>query len=789
MRLHSLEITAFGPFAETVRIDFDELGADGLFLLHGQTGAGKTSILDAVAFALYGTVPGARADGRRLLSDHAPAGTAPRVRLEATIAGRRLCLERSPEYERPKLRGTGTVKQQAKATLEWLDGAGENLSRIPDIGDAVKALLGMSAEQFFQVVLLPQGDFAKFLRADSDERGKLLERLFDTTRFGDVEQWFKDRRGAGAKRLTEQQKSVDVLAAKVAAAAGIEAGADADPVEWAHRLLADAADTRDETDTALGRARRVDQRNRSALDDAVALEQRLRRRAAAHTALATLDSTQPERQQMLAERDAAHRAVPVVVVDRDARRAVAEADAALRAAEAATTPLADDDEGRRLLGQLTGEPADTDRDTIRPRCEQWSAETARLDALLEEQHRISEIDTRRQRLNSRRDVLTAEHDRIVIEQSVLPEHISEATAAVSEAEKAAAALPGLVATRDRAADALGASVELQSRRTELEAAEQKVAALHTAHNDARTVLLDIRERRIAGMAAELASHLVPGDACVVCGSVEHPAPAQPSADTVTKTDEERAHSAEQRAAAALSDARTAVTEIANTVAVLRERCNDGTVDALASAHEEAVRAHDATAATAARLDRCRGAVDEFRRRESELQQRARQIDTDLGETTRDLAVFAAEADEIGRRIAAVVGDAGQLAPRRKRVAILAAAATDLLDARLRAAHTLTVAQHRVHEAEKAAADAGFADVAEACAAQRPSARIDEIDRAVRNAENERAVATSVLAEPEIAALTGDETADVAAAREAVTLSAAALDAALATATEAHRRHT
>lgn len=79
MRLHSIEITAFGPFAGTVAVDFDELGADGLFLLHGQTGAGKTSVLDAVAFALYGTVPGSRADGRRLLSDHAPAGAAPQV--------------------------------------------------------------------------------------------------------------------------------------------------------------------------------------------------------------------------------------------------------------------------------------------------------------------------------------------------------------------------------------------------------------------------------------------------------------------------------------------------------------------------------------------------------------------------------------------------------------------------------------------------------------------------------------------------------------------------------------
>src|SRR5699024_11455049 len=104
MRLHSLEITGFGPFAGTERVDFDELCSDGLFLLHGQTGSGKTTVLDAVAFALYGTVPGARKDGRRLRSDHAAAGVATEVTLEATIAGRTLRIRRSPEYMRPKRR-------------------------------------------------------------------------------------------------------------------------------------------------------------------------------------------------------------------------------------------------------------------------------------------------------------------------------------------------------------------------------------------------------------------------------------------------------------------------------------------------------------------------------------------------------------------------------------------------------------------------------------------------------------------------------------------------------------
>ena len=113
MRLHHLEITAFGPFADTVTVDFDALGADGLFLLHGRTGAGKTTVLDAVAFALYGTVPGARKEGKRLLSDHAPAGSVPRVTLEATIAGRRLRIVRSPEYGRLNRRGTGVVSENA----------------------------------------------------------------------------------------------------------------------------------------------------------------------------------------------------------------------------------------------------------------------------------------------------------------------------------------------------------------------------------------------------------------------------------------------------------------------------------------------------------------------------------------------------------------------------------------------------------------------------------------------------------------------------------------------------
>ncbi|WP_068158595.1 AAA family ATPase [Rhodococcus phenolicus] len=787
MRLHVLEATAFGPFADTVRVDFDELGADGLFLLHGRTGAGKTSILDAVAFALYGTVPGARADGRRLLSDHAREGAVPQVTLEATIAGRRLRIVRSPDYERAKLRGTGTVKQNAKATLTWLDGSGQNLSRIPDIGVVVGELLGMSAEQFFQVVLLPQGEFAQFLRADSKERGKLLERLFDTTRFGDVEKWFRERAATGARKLAEQQKKVDVLSAKVDASAGIEAGADADPVGWARKLRADAVDTRDSTVVALDAAREADRSARAALEDAVALARRLERRAAAHAELAKLDAAADTRAVLTAERAAALRAAPVAISGEESRRAAATAEAALRTAADAAAALVGDDDGCVLLDALPDRPEDGDRDRIRPHEQRWSAEIVRLDDLIAQQRRVATLDDERSRLDERRRALAADTERLTAQRETLPARRAEAAAAVRGAEQAAASLPGLAAARDRTADAVAAATELASRRVELEQREQRVVELRSAHLDARSALLDIRERRIAGMAAELAAELADGQACAVCGSTDHPAPARPAPDTVTKADEDAARESEQRADTALADATAAVAESANIVAALRQRCGDRPVGELTAEHEAAASAHDTAAAEAAELDRRRAQVDTLERLDTDLQERLRTTQTEAAEVAQADAVAAAEAHEIRARIHAAVGDGGSLADRRARVAALASAATELLDRRVAAARARTFADERARDAAQAAIDAGFDDLDTALAAVRPDARLAEIDTVVRAADETRAVAAATLAEPGIAALTGDETADVAARQDAAAVAAAELHAALGAASEADRR--
>ena len=165
------------------------------------------------------------------------------VRLEATIGGHRLEITRRPEYERPKSRGNGSTLQRGKvepALDRRCPQSGirdEGLTRADEVGDAVIDLLGMSADQFFQVVLLPQGDFARFLRADTAERGDLLERLFDTGRFGRIEDWFANLRREAGAGLRACDDEVRQRAARVAEAARVELPDDADD-----RWLADVRD-------------------------------------------------------------------------------------------------------------------------------------------------------------------------------------------------------------------------------------------------------------------------------------------------------------------------------------------------------------------------------------------------------------------------------------------------------------------------------------------------------------------------------------------------------------------
>src|SRR5215469_9593903 len=224
MRPHRLRVQAFGAFAAAEEVGFDDL--EGLFLLHGETGAGKTTLLDAIAFALYGRVPGERGKAKRLRSDHAVPDVRTEVELEVTVGGRRLRIIRAPEWERPKKSGTGTTKVQSSVQLDEATGSGEwsNVStRVNETDAEILDLMGMSAEQFFQVVLLPQGQFAQFLHSDAEARRKLLEKLFGTDRFRTVEEWLAERRRTTAADVAVAETQLGQLLARIAQVAGVPA--------------------------------------------------------------------------------------------------------------------------------------------------------------------------------------------------------------------------------------------------------------------------------------------------------------------------------------------------------------------------------------------------------------------------------------------------------------------------------------------------------------------------------------------------------------------------------------
>ena len=178
-----LEMTAFGPYPKEVILDFAVLANQSMFLITGPTGAGKTSILDAIVYALYGQTSGGLRDGSDMRSDYADATTPTSVVFEFQVGDHRYRMERTPKQELQKKRGTGTRTVLATAAIsEWIDDEWKLLTtKAQEIRDYIQQIIGFRVDQFLQVVLLPQGDFRKLLVAPTSEREVLLHTIFKTS--------------------------------------------------------------------------------------------------------------------------------------------------------------------------------------------------------------------------------------------------------------------------------------------------------------------------------------------------------------------------------------------------------------------------------------------------------------------------------------------------------------------------------------------------------------------------------------------------------------------------------
>jgi len=213
MRPLRLEMTAFGPYPKEVILDFAVLANQSMFLITGPTGAGKTSILDAIVYALYGQTSGGLRDGADMRSDYADATTPTSVIFEFQVGGHRYRMERTPKQELKKKRGTGTrVVLTTAAISEWIDEEWKLLTtKAQEIRDYVQQIIGFRVDQFLQVVLLPQGDFRKLLVAPTSEREVLLHTIFKTSMYKRIQDVLKEELAKATVGIQDTLQKVEFL--------------------------------------------------------------------------------------------------------------------------------------------------------------------------------------------------------------------------------------------------------------------------------------------------------------------------------------------------------------------------------------------------------------------------------------------------------------------------------------------------------------------------------------------------------------------------------------------------
>ena len=708
MRPLRIEFSAFGPYPDRVVVDFAALAHRGLFVIAGDTGTGKTTIFDAMLYALFGRT---RVDAEEVRSHHADSDVRTAVRFDFEADGTHYVVERAPAQPRPKTRGTGTTTQAASASLVRVaaDGTTTALTnRSNDVTANCATLVGLDATQFQRVVLLPQGEFARLLTAPAGEREALLTKLFGGAAHEELAVALRHRattaREAVADVTSRAAELRSVWAEVVANAAATHLVDLPDPIDAeesdvaalvrATDVLGEEATTAEHLATSAEGAAAV-ARTRRAEDVEAA-----RRFAAAASARAELADLDGRRSAVTTAADNARLAADAARVLQAWEVAAGRRGSADELATQRDMLVADI---RTLLG-TAGAGAEAPPEHL-------AVVAARRSAELTEQARILEAHSdaaARQRAAEEaveatiaaRTAAAAIHDARRAERDGLAADLPTVEALDALVGSAEAAL----ALATSAADAAGDLADVAAAAA---AAQEAVSAARSAYDDAL-------HHFTASQAPVLAQLLTTGSPCPVCGSAEHPAPAtDPTGSFI-----ERAHLDDL--GAQLDRARATAQKLALDAATLHERLGS---DAITGVEE--LRARQRGAAIA---------LDEARAERADVLERHRRLaDVDAALSTAAAGLAAAEGAvptaEALHRAAAGVADEAEAAATgidATRLTAQAAALTraeqllDELGARTVAAVT---AQHQAAAAEEGLADLlGRSPFADLDAAR--SARLD-----------------------------------------------------------------
>jgi exonuclease SbcC len=683
MKPLKLTLQAFGPFAGREEIDFTLLPAGSLFLISGPTGAGKTSILDGITCALYGDTSGGERSAREMRSHHAEPATLTEVEFEFALGSERYRVQRTPEQERPAQRATRSgdtmVKVPAKAALFRFDAAADGDGWVPlsskttEVTQDVTRLLGFEAEQFRQVVLLPQGQFRKLLAAGSGEREKILETLFGTIAYKRVQDALKAEAAALSKRAERARMERQILLE--------QAGVDSAEALVAQRVALDEALRALAEDEK--RAREADLQARNALQAGRALDARFVEREVAAAAMQSLEARLADAERQRSRLGIARKAVQVLPADRSLSDARRQATGAREAAAALTVQMGKAAEALGAAAQaLAYENAESQvlaRDVAQ-------REVLRLEGLGEKVRQLAQAETElqaRQKARAAADVAFAAASKEGEALANRRQALAQGIEALHPLAAGAEALGLRLKQAEQREHSIRTLEQQQRKRDDLrkaEASQQRALDLATdSREQARQAFeaLDATWRQAQG--AILAHHLHDGAPCPVCGSAEHPAPARfdgklPTEATLKAAREavgraEKAHEA-TRIAFDTASRQTAVAQaevdalqaalnasagddgaVPDSVATLREQLQAATAaqTELAAARVQLATLEAAQLKGAAMLDETRAAVSKAASEEQGARQVVEERRTAVPEPLREPAALGAALEQARAR--------------------------------------------------------------------------------------------------------------------------------------------
>ena len=493
MRPINLEMSAFGPFAGRTVVDFEKLGSRGLYLITGDTGAGKTTIFDAITFALFGEASGSVRDQSMLRSKYATAETPTEVKLVFQYRDKRYTVKRNPEYERPARRGEGMTTQRADAELTYPDG--RVVTRVRDVDAAIRDILGIDRKQFSQIAMIAQGDFRKLLLAETRERQEIFREIFQTKYF----QVFQERLKASAAEIdrvaNETRRSirqyingaecseddVNLLELRKAKEGQLPI---ADVVDLLVLLL---EKDRSELEQVEKDAAELDHQL-SEVNEALGRTAELEK---ARTGLATAEQDEKNAQATFEQREAEYASASSRRVEAEHLGTEATAIGALlpdyEAREHIQADLA------TLRSQLSDKVTAHKKDT-----EDLTDKAAKLEALQEEYRSLEKAGEDKARLDREKEI----------------------------AEKRSTELDSFISA---IANLEALASDLSSKQDTYVAAQKKADASSDEYDRLHRAFL-------AEQAGVLAQGLLDGEPCPVCGSREHPAPAKLSAQAPTEAE-------------------------------------------------------------------------------------------------------------------------------------------------------------------------------------------------------------------------------------------------------------